>query len=140
MKEFYEKYADDRVETPFRMFLKEVFKYSDHVDIFTFRNYSLAKLVEDQMDKRKHVSFDTVAAADQIVDFLKISNFKGIINYDLDFQDEAFDAEDTAETIKMVNARFLANGYTKMGRMEYMRFMEYMRVNPSYNTNQYIVI
>ena len=140
MKEFFDKYADDPEETPFRKFLKEVFKYSDHVDIFTFRNYSLNKLVEDQMDKRKHISFDTVPSSHQIVDFLKISNFKGIINYDFDFQDESFDPEDTAETIKMVNARFLSNGYTKMGRMEYMRFMEYMKVNPSYNTNQYIVI
>ena len=60
MKEYYDEFNSSRIETPCRTYLKEVFKYNDHVDLFTFRNYSLDKLLEDQMDSRKHVSFDTV--------------------------------------------------------------------------------
>lgn len=61
IKFFEEKYKNDKKETPYRHFLKEVFKYSEHVDILTFRNYSLKKLIDDQMDSRKHISIDTVS-------------------------------------------------------------------------------
>ena len=44
------------------------------------------------------------------------------------------------EGVKMINSRFISNGFTKMNRNEYIKFMEYMKVNPSYNTNKYIVI
>jgi hypothetical protein len=34
--------------------------YGGNIELFTFRNQSLMGLVEDQMDPRKHVSFDSV--------------------------------------------------------------------------------
>lgn len=37
-----------------------MFKYADHIEHITIRNESLKKLVEDQMDTRKHISMDTV--------------------------------------------------------------------------------
>lgn len=58
--DFEKKYQNDPKETPYRYLLKEIFKYSDHVDIITFRNASLKKLVDDQMSSKKHISFDTV--------------------------------------------------------------------------------
>lgn len=57
------KYKDNPKETPYRLFLKELFRYSDHVDLLTFRNNSLLALMKDSEDPRKHVSFDTVAAS-----------------------------------------------------------------------------
>ena len=51
---------NNKEETPYRTFLKEIFQYSDHIELFTFRKHSLLKLVQDQMDSRKHISVDTV--------------------------------------------------------------------------------
>lgn len=57
----YEQMHDIKCsETPYRRCLKEIFRFNDHVEMFTFRNDSLRKLIDDQMDPRKHVSVDSV--------------------------------------------------------------------------------
>lgn len=60
LKVYEEVHKNNKLETPYRLFLKEIFRYSDHVSLLTFRNYSLEKFVDNQMDPRKHVSVDTV--------------------------------------------------------------------------------
>ena len=42
IKSFEEIYKDDKLESPYRHLLKDIFQYADHVGNFTFRNYSLA--------------------------------------------------------------------------------------------------
>ena len=76
----------------------------------------------------------------QIIDFTKICNFKGIINYDFDFIDEAGDLEKLSAAIQMINASFLHNGFQRMGNFQYKRFMSYMKLNPAINTGNYIVL
>lgn len=76
----------------------------------------------------------------QLIDFFKIAGFKGIINYDFDFKDDKADLERLASGVAMVNAKLVANGYQRMGKFEYIRFMEYMKVHPAYHYNQYIVV
>lgn len=124
-------------QTAYRFFMKELFKYNDHVNQITFREYSLLKLYRDQMDPRKHISVDT------LIDFFKIANFRGIINYEFDFKEqeaEQVDYELLSEYISLMNAKLVSNGYAKMGKFEYIRFMEFMKLNPAYNSNQYIVL
>ena len=60
LKVYEQAHKNNKLETPYRLFLKEIFRYSDHVALLTFRNYSLDQMVQNQMDTRKHVSFDTV--------------------------------------------------------------------------------
>lgn len=113
--------------------MKEIFKYSEHVDILTFRNYSLERFVNDQMDSRKHVSIDT------IIDFFKLSGFKGVLNYDFDFNQDAEDLESLQQAVKMINAKLIAAGYKRMPREDYEKFMEFMKSNPSTSVGDYIV-
>ena len=60
VKVYEELHKNNKLETPFRLFLKEIFRYAEHVGILTFRNYSLDKLVDDSLDSRRHVSAGTV--------------------------------------------------------------------------------
>jgi hypothetical protein len=76
----------------------------------------------------------------QLIDFFKIAGFKGIINYDFDFKDETIDLENLASAVSMINAKLVSNGYQRMSKFEYIRFMEFMKVHPAYHYNQYIVV
>ncbi len=60
VKVYEQAHKNNKLETPYRLFLKELFRYADHVALLTFRNYSLDQLINNQMDSRKHISFDTV--------------------------------------------------------------------------------
>lgn len=71
---------------------------------------------------------------------MKLSNFKGIINYDFDFDEDKDSMDRLMGSVSMFNAKLVANGYQRMGKFEYIKFMEYMKVHPIYNYNQYIVI
>lgn len=71
---------------------------------------------------------------------MKLSNFRGIINYDFDFPEDDFEREKLMSAVSMINAKLLVNGYQRMGKFEYIKFIEYMRVNPIYTYNQYIVV
>lgn len=63
-----------------------------------------------------------------------------MINYEFDFSDEATDFDKLKESIQMFNAKFLANGFTKMGNFQYRRFIQYLKINPASKTGQYIVL
>jgi len=71
---------------------------------------------------------------------MKISNFKGIINYDFDFSDDPEDLELLSDTIKMFNALLLKNGYRRMPKQDYIDFMEFMKKNPTAHLNEYIIV
>lgn len=76
----------------------------------------------------------------QLIDFFKIAGFKGIINYDFDFKDDHINLEMLAGAVSMINAKLIGNGYQRMGKFEYIRFMEFMKVHPGFQYNQYIVV
>ena len=134
LKMFETKYAASEKETPFRFLLKELFKYSEHVDIITFKNYSLAKLMEDSKDPRKHVSFET------LLDFFKISGFKGVMNFDLDFavgEDELLQLK--SHITKMLEM-MEQNGFNRMTHQDYRDFIKYMKENPTAAMSSFSVI
>ena len=76
----------------------------------------------------------------QVIDFMKLSNFRGLLNYDFDFKEDKDVLDRLHSSVSMINAKLLANGYQRMTRFEYIKFMEYMKVHPIYNYNQYIVV
>lgn len=63
-----------------------------------------------------------------------------MINFEFDFTDEKTDFEKLSASIQMFNAKFLANGFTRMGNFQYRRFMQYMKLNPASKVGQYIVL
>lgn len=71
---------------------------------------------------------------------MKLSNFRGIINYDFGVPEEEDERERLMGAVSMFNAKLLANGYQRMGKFEYIKFIEYMKVHPTYTYNQYIVV
>lgn len=74
----------------------------------------------------------------EIIDFFKISDFKGVINFDLDItKEEEMQAIETY--LKRINILFPANEYKKMEQADYVKFMKYLQTHPVDTANRYII-
>ena len=90
--------------------------------------------MNDSKDSRKHISFDT------IIDFFKISNFRGILNFDLDQGGSPEEILTLKSNIKTCIGLLEKNGYNRMSSQDYTSFMEYMIKHPTASISNYPII